>query len=129
MEDFAGWFMRTLTKPSTAKCTAEHHTAFLLAQPLNADGGRLSEVSGGEFAHDAATRFLNREQFSARDLFEEVRSLLRLEGGLLSVDDTVLDKRRVSASCSLMVREVGRSLEYQVSSPIFSVGRLKADET
>jgi hypothetical protein len=29
---------------------------------------------------------------SGRDLFEEARPLLELEGGLLSVDDTVLDK-------------------------------------
>jgi SRSO17 transposase len=53
---------------------------------------RLAEVSGGEFAHDAANRFLNREDFSPRDLFEEVRSLIDLEDGILSVDDTVLDK-------------------------------------
>ena len=53
---------------------------------------RLAEVSGGEFAHDAANRFLNREQFSPRDLFEEMRPLIVLEGGVLSVDDTVLDK-------------------------------------
>ena len=48
--------------------------------------------AGGEFAHDAANRFLNCEAFGGRDLFEEARPLLELEGGLLSVDDTVLDK-------------------------------------
>jgi hypothetical protein len=53
---------------------------------------RLAEVAGGEFAHDAANRFLNREAFSGRDLFEEARPLLDLEGGTLSADDTVLDK-------------------------------------
>lgn len=53
---------------------------------------RLSEVSGGEFAHDAANCFLNREEFSLRDLFEEVRPLIVWEEGALSVDDTVLDK-------------------------------------
>jgi len=53
---------------------------------------RLAEVAGGEFAHDAANRFLNREDFSGRDLFEEARPLLDLEGGTLSADDTVLDK-------------------------------------
>ena len=84
--------MRTLSKPSTAKCTVEHYTAFLLAEPVSAGCVRLAEVSGGEFAHDAATRFLNREEFSPRDLFEEARGLITLEGGLLSVDDTVLDK-------------------------------------
>jgi DDE superfamily endonuclease len=53
---------------------------------------RLAEVAGGEFAHDAANRFLNREDFSGRDLFEEACPLIDLEGGTLSVDDTVLDK-------------------------------------
>ena len=35
--------MRTLTKLSTAKCTLEHYTAFLLAEPLNAGCVRLAE--------------------------------------------------------------------------------------
>ena len=84
--------MRTLSKPSTARCTVEHYTAFLLAEAQSAGCVRLSEVSGGEFAHDAANRFLHREEFSPRDLFEEARPLLDLEGGILSVDDTILDK-------------------------------------
>src|ERR1700761_5771575 len=87
-----GCSMRVLTKPSTARCTLEHYTAFLLAESQSAGCVRLSEVSGGDFAHDAANRFLNREEFSPKDLFEEVRALIDLEGGILSVDDTVLDK-------------------------------------
>ena len=78
--------------PSTAKCTLEHYTAFLLAEAQSAGCVRLSEVSGGEFAHDVANRFLNREAFSPRDLFEEMRPLIVWEEGVLSVDDTVLDK-------------------------------------
>ena len=84
--------MRTLSKPSTAKCTLEHYTAFLLAEAQSAGCVRLSEVSGGEFAHDAANRFLNRETFSPKDLFEDSRARIVLDGGILSVDDTVLDK-------------------------------------
>jgi hypothetical protein len=84
--------MRTLSKPSTAKCTLEHYTAFLLAEAQSAGCVRLAEVSGGEFAHAAANRFLHREQFSPRDWFEEMRPLIVLEEGILSVDDTVLDK-------------------------------------
>ena len=83
--------MRTLSKPSTAKCTVEHYTGFLLAEPQSAGCVRLAEVAG-KFAHDVANRFLNREAFSGRDLFEEARPLMDLEGGTLSVDDTVLDK-------------------------------------
>ena len=84
--------MRVLTRPSTALCTLDHYTAFLLAESQNAGCVRLAEVSGGQFAHDAANRFLNREQFSPEDLFEEARPLLDLAGGTLSVDDTVLEK-------------------------------------
>lgn len=84
--------MRALSRPSTARCTLEHYTAFLLAEAQSAGCVRLAEVSGGEFAHDAANRFLNREDFRRRDLFEEVRAQIDLEGGILSVDDTVLDK-------------------------------------
>src|SRR4051812_28695386 len=84
--------MRTLSKPSTAKCTVEHYTAFLLAEPHSTGCVRLAEVADGAFAHDAANRFLNREDFSGKDLFEEARPLIDLEGGILSVDDSVLDK-------------------------------------
>jgi hypothetical protein len=59
----------------------EHYTAFLLAEPQSAGCVRLAEVAGGAFAHNAANRFLNREDFSGRDLFEEARPLLDLEGG------------------------------------------------
>src|SRR5215210_8022792 len=89
---FRPFFMRTLTKPSTAKCTLEHYTGFLLAESQGAGCVRLAELSGGAFAHDAANRFLNREEFTPKDLFEEVRCLMFLEGGTLSVDDTILDK-------------------------------------
>jgi hypothetical protein len=84
--------MRTLNKPSTAACTLEHYTAFLLAEPKHGGCVRLAEVSGEAFTHDAVNRFLRRECFEPRDLFEQVRSQISLEGGTLSVDDTVLDK-------------------------------------
>jgi hypothetical protein len=59
----------------------EHYTAFLLAEPQSAGCVPLAEVAGGEFAHDAAKRFLNREAFSARDLFEAVRPLMKVAQG------------------------------------------------
>ena len=37
-------------------------------------------------------RFLLRENYSPQDLFEEVKGELILEGGIVSVDDSVLDK-------------------------------------
>src|SRR2546421_11159127 len=84
--------MRTLSKPSTAKCTLEHYTAFLLAEPQSAGCVRLAEVAGCEVGHGAGNRFLKREDFSGQDLFEEARPLLDLEGGVLRVADTRLGK-------------------------------------
>src|SRR2546421_12507245 len=81
--------MRTLSKPSTAKCTLEHYTAFLLAEPQSAGCVRLAEVTGGEFVHDAANRFLNRGAFTDRDFFYDERWLMYLDGCLLCVKGTV----------------------------------------
>ncbi len=42
--------------------------------------------------HDSVSRFLNRESYSPEDLFNEEKSTLSLAGGILSIDDSVLDK-------------------------------------
>jgi hypothetical protein len=43
-------------------------------------------------SHDSVNRFLNRESYSGRDLYNEASPSLNLKGGTLSVDDSVLDK-------------------------------------
>ena len=43
-------------------------------------------------SHDSVNRFLNRESYTGRDLYNEARPSLNLKGGTLSVDDSVLDK-------------------------------------
>lgn len=43
-------------------------------------------------SHDSVNRFLNRESYSPSDLFGEVKSMVNMKGGTLSVDDSVLDK-------------------------------------
>jgi Transposase DDE domain len=43
-------------------------------------------------SHDSVNRFLLRENYTPEDLFDEVKSELILEGGIISVDDSVLDK-------------------------------------
>src|SRR5437763_14711205 len=100
--------MRTLSKPSTAKCTLEHYTAFLLAEPQSAGCVRLAEVAGCEFAHDAANRFLNREDFGGKDLFAEARPLLGVRGGMLGVDDAVLDKPESQQGHNRLGGDIGR---------------------
>ena len=82
--------MRIPHKPSTAKCSLAMYIAFLLSEPKSANCQRLSEVTG--ISHDSVNRFLLRENFTPADLFAEVRTYVCLEGGVLSVDDTVLDK-------------------------------------
>lgn len=43
-------------------------------------------------SHDSVNRFLLRENYTPQDLFNEVKDELILEGGIVSVDDSVLDK-------------------------------------
>ena len=49
--------------------------------------GELLNIS-----HDNVNRFLNRESYTPKDMFNEAKSTLNLIGGVLSVDDSVLDK-------------------------------------
>ena len=83
--------MLTKTKPSTAKCNDEIYTSYLLGDPHNTSCTRLSEIMGN-LSHDSVNRFLERERFEAKDLFEEEKDKIELVGGILSVDDSVLDK-------------------------------------
>lgn len=43
-------------------------------------------------SHDSVNRFLNRESYSGRDLYNEASPSLNLKGGTLSVDGSVLDR-------------------------------------
>ena len=45
-----------------------------------------------DISHDSVNRFLLRENYTPQDLFNEVKDELILEGGTVSVDDSVLDK-------------------------------------
>jgi hypothetical protein len=64
---------------------------FLLAEPKYVSCVRLSEVMG-ELSHDSVNRFLLRENYTPRDLFNEVKAHLILTDGIASGDDSVLDK-------------------------------------
>ena len=52
---------------------------------------RLSEILE-DVSHDSINRFLLREQYTPKDLFEAVKGNLILTAGTLSVDDSVEDK-------------------------------------
>lgn len=83
--------MRERSKPSTAQCNSNLYTLFLLAEPKYVSCTRLAEVLG-QFQHDSVNRFLLRENYTPKDLFEEVKGELILAGGVASVDDSVIDK-------------------------------------
>lgn len=69
---------------------ANEYVAYLLSEPVKSScvrSGRVLEVS-----HDEVTRFLAGSDFSGKDLFDRAGEVLQLQGGVLSVDDTVIDK-------------------------------------
>jgi hypothetical protein len=66
------------------------YMGFLMSEPKAITCTRLSEIMN--VSHDSVNRFLLREAYEPRDLFNEASKLLNIQGGTLSVDDTVLDK-------------------------------------
>lgn len=94
--------MRELSKPSTAQCNSTLYTLFLLSEPKYVSCVRLSEILA-EISHDSVNRFLLRERYTPKDLFEEVKGELNLDGGTLSVDDSVEDKPYRDPSKSALV--------------------------
>jgi Transposase DDE domain len=62
-----------------------------LSEPKQGGCCRLSELLP-EVSHDSVNRFLLRERYEAKDLFDTCRNTINLLGGVLSVDDTVIEK-------------------------------------
>ena len=63
---------------------------FLISEPKSSTCTRLAEAT--DISHDSVNRFLQRENYQPKDMFDEAAQSLCLIGGMLSVDDTVLDK-------------------------------------
>jgi hypothetical protein len=82
--------IRKITRPTTARCTLPMYISFLLGEPKYGSCCRLAEIM--DISHDSANRFLQRERYEGKDLYNESAPLLNLKGGTLSVDDSVLDK-------------------------------------
>ena len=60
------------SKPSTACCNEGMYVAYLLSDPNDTSCTRLSEIMQN-VSHDSVNRFLERERFEPRDLFEEIK--------------------------------------------------------
>ncbi len=83
--------MRVPTKPSTACCNQNMYISYLLSDPHYTSCTRLSDILQS-VSHDSINRFLERERYEPKDLFDEEKEKIELTGGTLSVDDSVLDK-------------------------------------
>lgn len=79
------------TKPSTARCDEDIYISYLLSDPQYTSCTRLAEIMETT-SHDSVNRFLDRERFEPKDLYNEEKEKIELVGGILSVDDSVLDK-------------------------------------
>ena len=82
--------IKRITRPSTARCTLPIYMGFLLSEPNGVSCCRLGSLLN--ISHDSVNRFLSRESYTPQDLFNEVKPRLNLQGGTVSVDDSVLDK-------------------------------------
>ena len=85
------------SRPSTARCTEDMYIAYLLGDPNNATCTRLADIMGS-VSDDSINRFLARERYTPEDLFADEKDKIALSGGVLSIDDTVLDKPYSDAS-------------------------------
>lgn len=79
------------TKPSTARCDQEIYISYLLSDPQYTSCTRLAGIME-TISHDSINRFLERERLEPKDLFDEEKDKIEFVGGILSVDDSVLDK-------------------------------------
>lgn len=83
--------MLVKTRPSTAHCNENIYISYLLSEPHYTSCTRLSTIME-TLSHDSINRFLERERYEPVDLFKEEESSIELVGGIVSVDDSVLDK-------------------------------------
>ncbi len=81
---------RLVTRPPTAQCTLPMYVGFLISEPKFVSCQRVAEVLN--ISHDSVNRFLQRESYTPLDLYNEVKPNIDPCGGVLSVDDSVLDK-------------------------------------
>lgn len=77
------------------KCTEEDYINFLIATPRHVSATEAAKVQActpKAPAHDAFTRLLHRLEPDAQTLWQEARSQVNLDSGILVIDDSTLDK-------------------------------------
>src|SRR5215217_7593491 len=77
------------------KVTDLDYIDFLVAAPrvvTCTEAARVQPLRAYRAAHDALTRLLQRLEPDSTPLWDEAQQFIRLDDGLLIVDDTTLDK-------------------------------------
>jgi putative transposase len=80
---------------NTPKIQAEDYVQFLLSSPLQftcTEAARVQPEQPHPPAHDSFTRLLTRLEPDAETLWTEARPQIRLDDGILVLDDSTLDK-------------------------------------
>ena len=72
------------------------YTDYLICQNQYATATGLARLLDGELSHDQVTRFLNKREFSSKDLWQYIKPTVRQHeqdsGGVFIVDDTIEEK-------------------------------------
>ena len=72
------------------------YTDYLICQNQHATAVGLSNLLEGDLSHDQVTRFLNHNKYSAKDLWQyvktDVRQYEQKSGGVLIIDDAIEEK-------------------------------------
>lgn len=78
------------------KSMLDIYSDYLIAQNQYATATGLSDLLEGRISHDKITKFLNKEEFSSKDLWQyikpEIRKVEEAVGGVLIIDDTIEEK-------------------------------------
>lgn len=69
---------------------ASEYIAYLLSEPYKSSCVRSSVVLA--ISHDEVNRFLCNSDFTGKDLFDKISTAIERWGGVLSIDDVVIDK-------------------------------------
>lgn len=77
------------------RSTGQDYIDFLIGSPkvyTCTEAARVQPQEEKAPAHDSLTRLLQREDYSFEELWEEAKSLINKEKGILVIDDSTLDK-------------------------------------
>ncbi len=80
---------------------ASEYIAYLLSEPYKSSCVRSSQVLA--ISHDEVNRFLTNSNFGSKELFDKIREAIALRGGVLSIDDVVIDKPFSNPACTEVV--------------------------